>query len=365
MKALFVANVEMDESEGIYKKVNAESNAIAKKLGECELVTKIGKNAKVKSLNGKSFVVQQSVLGYVNSCIITGDLDFIYIRHMIPSPQLISLIKLAKKNGIVVYYEIPTYPYFGEQFKASRHKYRAIIKIALDVIFWPFIYKYIDKLITIRSNSKAKSYKKMYEITNGVRVDNIKSKSYESIDPKVFRMVAVGTLFPYHGYDRVLAGMAQCGEKVGDIKIEFHVVGKSQTIDDLQRMADQLNLKNIIFHGMKTTEELNTLYEQFNVGLGCLALHRRNADIDTTLKVIEYYCRGVPVISSGTCPLVDPRFTFQVPDTEEPINIKEIYNYYKDLNINELVELADIAKSQFSWDAIMSKCLSEVEVHNE
>lgn len=365
MKALFVANIEMDESEGIYKKVNAESNAIAKKLGECKLVTKAGKSVKVKSLDGKSIVIQQSVLKYVNSCIKKGGLDFLYIRHMIPSPQLISLLKLAKKNGIVVYYEIPTYPYFGEQFKASRHKYRAVIKITLDIVFWPFIYKYIDKLVTIRSSSKAKSYKKMYEITNGVRVDNIKSKSYESSDPKVFRMVAVGTLFSYHGYDRVLTGMAQCREKIGDTKIEFHVVGKSQTIDDLQRMADQLNLKNIFFHGMKTTEELNILYEQFNVGLGCLALHRRNADIDTTLKVIEYYCRGVPVISSGTCPLVDTRFTFQIPDAEGPINIEEIYKYYKGLDKKELIELADIAKSQFSWDAIMSKCLSGVEVHNE
>lgn len=45
------------------------------------------------------------------------------------------------------------------------------------------------------------------------------------------------------------------------------------------------------------------MYEEFDVGLGCLALHRRNADIDTTLKIIEYYCRGVPVVTSGKEPI--------------------------------------------------------------
>ena len=142
-------------------------------------------------------------------------------------------MKKAKHKGVTVYYEIPTYPYFGEQLKASRKKYRAIAKISLDVIFWPLIYRYIDKLVIIRSSTKARTYKKMIEITNGVRVDDIKSKTYSERKNNVFSMVAVGTLFPYHGYDRVLKGMAACHEYVGDVKVELHVVGSSQTIDDL------------------------------------------------------------------------------------------------------------------------------------
>nr|WP_296099754.1 glycosyltransferase [uncultured Mediterraneibacter sp.] len=360
MNALFIANIEMDENEGIYKKVLAEATAIKHVLGTCDLVTRFDGKAKVKKDGMESFIQPKTVLDYTLDRIKDDSVDFIYIRHMIPSPKLIMMLKIAKNKNIKIYYEIPTYPYFGEQFKASRKKYRAIIKIGLDVVFWPSIYKYIDKLVIIRSSSKAKVYKKMVQITNGVRVDNIKSKTYSIKENDVFRMVTVGTLFPYHGYDRVLKGMAACHEHIGNINVEFHVVGSSQTIDDLHKMADELGLHKVYFHGVKTTEELNLMYEQFNVGLGCLALHRRNADIDTTLKIIEYYCRGVPVISSGKCPISDERFSHIVADNEEPIDIAEIYDYYCRLTDAELKSISEMAKKQFAWDSIMRKCINDV-----
>lgn len=361
MKALFVANIEMGVNEGIYKKVNAEADAIGKVLGSCDLIIKSNGKVKVKKFKEYFHIEQKAVLDYVLDCIDKDNINLIYIRHMIPTPKLIKVLKLARRKKIKVYYEIPTYPYFGEQFKASRRKYRAVIKISLDIIFWPLIYKYIDKLVVIRSSTKAKRYKKMVEITNGVRVDNIKSKSYEIEESDVFRMVAVGTLFPYHGYDRVLKGMADCNEQVGKTKIELHIVGGSQTINELHHMADELNLKNVLFHGVKSTEELNDMYEQFDVGLGCLALHRRNADIDTTLKVIEYYCRGVPVISTGKCPLSDARFSYIIVDNDDAVDIQEIYRYYCGFKKNELELISQIAKERFAWENIMKDCLRDVK----
>lgn len=359
MNAVFVANIDIGEKEGIYKKVAAEACAIGHVLGSCDLVTRSDGRAKVTSMNSKAVYQSQSVLEYVLTRINSNSIGFLYVRHMIPSLQLISVLRRAKEKGIKIFYEIPTYPYFGEQYKASRKKYRAVAKIGLDVAFWPWIYKYIDKLVVIRSSTKAKTYSKMVEITNGVRTDNIQSKSYSSRNPSVFRMVAVGTLYPYHGYDRVLKGMAACGEHVGDTIVEFHVVGSSQTIDDLHHMADDMGLKNVIFHGIKSTEELNQMYEEFDVGLGCLALHRRNADIDTTLKVIEYYCRGVPVISTGRCPLSEACFSHIVADDESAVDIANIYKYYCGLTLAELKSISKIAKEQFTWDAIMSKCIND------
>lgn len=364
MNALFVANIDIGENEGIYKKVAAEACAIGHVLGSCDLVTKSDGLAKVKPMNATATYQPQTVLEYVLSCINTGSIRFLYIRHMVPSPKLIAVLRSAMEKKIKVFYEIPTYPYFGEQYKASRKKYRAIAKIGLDIIFWPWIYRYIDKLVVIRSSTKAKIYPKMIEITNGVRTDNIRSKSYSSHDPNVFRMVAVGTLYPYHGYDRVLKGMAACGERIGDTKVEFHVVGTSQTTDDLHHMADNMGLKNVIFHGIKSTEELNQMYEDFDVGLGCLALHRRNADIDTTLKVIEYYCRGVPVISTGKCPMQDKRFTHVIADNDDAIDIMDIYHFYNGLQDQELKMISVLAKNQLSWDTIMEKCLKSVDFYN-
>lgn len=46
-------------------------------------------------------------------------------------------------------------------------------------------------------------------------------------------------------------------------------VGISGAIDELKEQAQKLGLKRVIFHGMKTTDELNEMYEDFDVGLGC------------------------------------------------------------------------------------------------
>ncbi len=363
MKALFVANLDLSETEGIYKKVNAQAEAVGQAVGMCDIVTRKGKKAKIRNCEtGKTIVSDEDFLDYVLKQINSSDIQLIYVRHMIPSFKLIKVLKAAQKKGIKIYYEIPTYPYFGEQIKVSKRKHRAIAKVSIDIFFWPMIYKHIDKLVVIRSSSKAKKYSKMVEITNGVKTDGIVSKEYNknnSENNKVFRMVAVGTLYPYHGYDRIIKGLQLCNEQINDVTVEFHVVGSSFTIDELKDKVNKMGLKHVIFHGVKTTEELNELYDQFDVGLGCLALHRRNADIDTTLKIIEYYCRGVPVITSGKSPLLDKRFTLTVADNESAIDIKQIYDYFCKIDNQSLVQLSDIAKNQFSWNNIMHRLLTE------
>lgn len=358
MKALFVANLEIHPTEGIYKKILAQSEALGEIVGECDLVIRSGKNAFVKKQSDQIGAEKQiAFLEYVKKEIENNSIACMYIRHMIPSLKLISVLKVAKNKGIRIFYEIPTYPYFTEQYRSSKKKYRAIAKISLDILFWPYIYKYIDKLVVIRSKSKAKHFKKMVEITNGVDIDKIAKKDYsKSKDQKVIRLVAVGTIYPYHGYDRLLMGLAECNEKVKDIIIELHVIGASDTIEDLQDQANTQNLKHVFFHGVKTTEELNEMYDAYDIGVGCLALHRRNADIDTTLKIIEYYCRGLPVITSGISPMDEEEScTIHICDNEEAIDISEIVREYESIEYDVLCKISEIACEKFSWKSIMKK----------
>lgn len=200
-------------------------------------------------------------------------------------------------------------------------------------------------------------FHKMVEITNGVQTENITSKNYQTQWDGTFRMVAVGTLYPYHGYDRVLLGLAKCEEQINGIPVEFHVVGESSTINDLRKLTRHLGLKRVKFYGIKSTDELNCMYDQFDVGLGCLALHRRNANIDTTLKIIEYYCRGVPVVTSGLSPLEEKDYTIHVTDGEDALNIQEIFDIWCRMKREKLEDLAEIAKKRFSWNRIMGKLL--------
>lgn len=358
MRALFIANIKLDENEGIFKKVYAQAKGLKKAVGNGILITKSEIGCKIFDLDsGKVDEQSCSVLSKALELINTCDISKVYIRHMVPSYRLIKLLKVAHKKKCIIYYEIPTYPYYAEQFRTSKRKHRAITKLTLDTIFWPFIYKNIDKLVVIKSNSKVKKYKKMIEITNGALVDNIVTKQYKNELKKCFSMVAVGTLYPYHGYDRVLQGLKLCNESINGTIIQFNIVGSSETIDELKKEADNLGLCHVKFHGVKTTEELNLLYDQFDVGLGCLALHRRNADIDTTIKIIEYYCRGTPVVTSGISPMDQyyKNFTIHVESSEEPIDIEKVYKEFYSIDIDEKKKISSIAKEKFSWDNIMMK----------
>lgn len=365
MIVLFIANLELNENEGIYKKIFAQANGLQKELGEGYLLTKSGKESKLYDFDLERYSeLRKSVLDAAYNLIVEKQIDIVYVRHMIPSCKLIRLLSMCKDKQVKVFYEIPTYPYYAEQFRTANKKYRAIVKLGLDTLFWPFIYSKVYRLVVIKSSTSVKMYEKMVEITNGADVNAIEEKKYlvedNSLSDK-FRMVAVGTLYPYHGYDRVLKGMKACNEKINDIDVEMHFVGESPTIEELKGLAKSLGLKNVFFHGIKTTQELNDLYDQFDIGLGCLALHRRNADIDTTIKIIEYYCRGVPVVTSGISPMDEcsEKYTIHVSNDDSNLFIGEIYHEYQKINSKEKVAISKVAKTKFSWDNIMKKLMIE------
>lgn len=361
MSALFIANTFLDKNEGIYKKIMSEAEAIGNIGDGCILLMKDKNGTLLTNIKTTETIhYDTSVLQTAKKLIENEQIDILYIRIMVPCFSLIQLMKTAKKRKIKVYYEIPTYPYYAEQIRASRKKYRAIAKVLIDIIFSPLINIFSDYIVVIRSNSKLKIKRKMIEMTNGIKPESIKGKSYDKSWDGVFRMVTVGTIYPYHGYDRILAGLANCHEQIDNIPVEFHVIGDSHTILQLKNCASEMGLRRVFFHGIKTTEELNKMFDSFDVGLGCLALHRRNADTDTTLKLIEYYCRGIPVVTSGISPYKDDCVTILVPNNNTPIDIRDIYHNWKAIPSQKLIELSVNAKKQFDWNTIFKKLLREI-----
>ena len=358
MNALFVANTELNKNEGIYKKILAQAKGLKNVVGNGWLLTKNGHGTKVHDFqNETATICGTNILDKAKEIIREKKIGVVYVRHMLPSMKLILLLRWMKKKNVFIFYEIPTYPYYAEQFRTAIRKHRAIAKLTLDTIFWPFIYRYISKLVVIKSNSKAKTYEKMIEITNGADVDSIIPKQNSVSSKSKISMVAVGTIYPYHGYDRMLRGLKEYNSKEGRIPIEFHIVGQSKTIDDLKKQSDEFLLDNVFFHGVKSTSELNEMYSGFDIGVGSVALFRRNADIDTTIKVIEYYCRGVVVLTSGISPMdkYDKDYTIHVRNDDSPIDITEIVDEYNKISQDKLLKISEIGMEKFSWNSIMKE----------
>lgn len=360
---VFVANIEFKNNQGISKKISAQAAAMSTIDKMCILICKQkGKTVVLTYTNGhyiKSENFKQDFLTYAKDAISKGDSKKIYVRHMVPSSKLILLLKLAHKKGKTIFYEIPTYPYYGEQIKNAKNKIRTGTRLFIDSVFWPIIYKYITKLLVVKSRSNIRMYKKMQAVTNGVDIKSIVTKRIDANIGNTIRLIGVGSIYKYHGYDRLIEGLANYSKTDSDIRVEFHIVGKSIEIDNLKKLAYNYGLDCVFFHGLKTTNELNAMFDDYQIGVGCLSLFRRNADIDTTIKVIEYYSRGITVLSSGKVPLIEGReqCVIKVPNDNSAINVKSILDGLSKINYNDLKNLSSNAKKQFNWYNILKKVI--------
>ena len=364
MNVLMIANVDLISTEGIFKKIHAQAQALSKVYGHGWALTKRSNHSQLRDLQlDETIQLEQNVINAIVPTIKRLEIKRVYIRHMIPSPGLLFSLKAIKRMGVKIFYEIPTYPYFFEQYKTAKYKIKAIVKILLDIAFFPFIYHYIDALVVIKSNSRVKVFKKMIEIYNGADIDSIAIKNKRKTNKDVISLVTVGTFYNYHGYDRILRGLQRYNESNRPTKIVFNLIGESSYTDYLKTLAQKLDLNNVFFLGKKNNDELNKLFDSFDLGISSVGLYRRNADIDTTIKLIEYYCRGIPVVTSGISPLdhIDDRTTIHVPNNNAPIDFDYIIQQYNKITDESIDHARQLSRERFSWLGIMTEIWKRVD----
>lgn len=368
-----IAFMKISIEEGISKKIVTQAAAISKVKGKCTLlcvdsdsmfqeiefhdgnyVSKRSYQTKI-SLDSKSL---NRVNGFIDEVekIISEQPDEIYVRHMMPSARYVRFLRKFRKSGIIC--EIPTYPYFYEQLKASHNKLVTILRLANEVLFWPFLYSCFTKILCIPCRSKAHKYKKMQFITNGYTSEL--NASYtdmfcrnEDSNKDELVLVGIGHIYKYHGYEKMIKLLSSDN----NYKVKFIVIGNGE-IEYLKAMADELGVNDKVdFVGVKTGQELESYYQIADVGIGTLSLELRKADIDTGIKVLDYYIHGLPVISSGKCPDIDELDTKCVRNLNEFSTIEEIKKWSDSIKFEDRKMIMKLALEQFSWTAIMEKAL--------
>lgn len=383
-KSIIIAAVKFSKSDGIFKKISAQAGAFSKLSHQSELFC-LGEKGVLKMVfingflkeaeefeasnrvfdaNGSLNYIFQTLLllKVVKKGVSLNEVDLIYIRHMIPTVRLIGLLSEIKRKKIKVIYELPTYPYFFEQFQVSKNKLKAIVKLLIDFIFWPLIYLRIDVLSTVFCRTDAKKFSKMFNMYNGVN----SLSTFKKIDGKYnlrlsqFEVIGVGTVYPYHGYDRILTGISKCnGVLKNGKKIIFHIVGESEEIEKLKKISMTLGIEhNVIFHGAQFGDALDRIFNNCLLGVGTLSLSIRNANIDTALKNIEYFARDLPVISGGRIFDVNvDENLYKILEENEDINFDLLYDFSEYFYTNEKHIETEKHILDFEWDEIISKLM--------
>lgn len=278
-----------------------------------------GKWAKIKKRIDFSPIVQYAK---------DNQIDFTYIRsYHNANPFTIHFIKQLNKVNIKSVVEIPTYPYDQEYIT-----FRSKIDLAIDKYFRKKLAKQLVGIVTF-SEATTIFGQTTIRISNGIDFSAIRIKSTVNDTSKHLHLIGVAEVHFWHGFDRVIKGLAEYYKKKREYNVYFHIVGEAFSEREKKDVFDpiqELGLENyVIAHGAQHGEALDNLFNISDLGIGSLGRHRSNITQIKTLKNREYAARGIPFVYSEMDSDFDNRnYVLKEAADESPINIEQLIEFY-------------------------------------
>lgn len=338
MNLLYMAPVYIDEEkpDGVAKKVLNQYTVFEKKYAAW--LVYYGKNGvivrhgSIKSvINYGSFHRRFLLYSEVKKLVDLTEFDAIYIRYPKSDPNFISVIKKMKESGAKIVIEIPTFPYNGESLRSIKTALIALV----DGIYRMQLKRYIDRIVTYSDDNLIFGIKTIKTI-NGIVFDNVIQREY--VPGKAYvNMIAVATVWSCHGFDRIIAGIEEYYKNGGSEEIHFNIVGNGPYIDNYRRQLSKCLYANkrVELCGFQTGKKLDELYNEANIAVNSLALHRIGLKKESTLKTKEYAAKGLPMISSCEVDAFDNTgnalYVMRVDDAETPIKMEDVITFIKNV----------------------------------
>lgn len=279
--------------------------------------------------------------------------EIIYFRRFILTYGSMKFIKniIGKKK----IWEIPTYPYDGEAIFIKDK----ILYFLEKIFFRKKLKNRINKIITYSDDRKIFGIH-CINISNGINLEKV--KLVEKKEHREINFINVSTISFWHGVDRFIYSLLRYKKNGGKEKIKFHIVGEGSETPKLKKIVeDNIELQDIvIFHGFKSGEELDEIYNNSDIALGSLAAYRKNIYKSSALKSREYCAKGIPfVLGEEDESFVECNFIYQVPNDETLLDIEKIIEWYKNLKVAPK-EIRKYAENNLNWDKQMKKVIDNI-----
>jgi len=367
-KVLFLIFHGFDPSNGISKKISYQVNALKRCGNEVHLcyMDEVGTKKRMIDENviadyGCGFlskILKRIDFSAISRYVKNNHIDIVYIRsNHNANPFTIRMVKQMKKYGAKVVMEIPTYPYDSEYEAQGMSK-----QIFQDKLFRKHLAKQLDAIVTF-SDYEHIFGQRTIRISNGIDFDSVKMKNTINDTSKELNLIGVAEIHEWHGFDRLVKGLADYYSKSQNYIVRFHVVGyffSAEIEDEFKKIViDNYMEDYVILYGKKHGQELDCLFEKCDFGIGSLGRHRVGIDKIKTLKNREYAARGIPFIYSETDNDFDTRpYVLKAPADETAIDIDSIVSFCKRF----LMSPKEIRNSisSLSWENQMKTVLNSV-----
>ena len=379
MKILYLTGLDEQDREkcGILGKIRGQINSFeragidvcfARFCGKsCLTISGLADDICVKA-SGKTIRERlASVYDDLFSIIVREQIRKVYIRFTSLDSRAICFYKRLKKENISIIIEFYSHNLELEALKTvqrniKNRKYleamKGLASLQLNRLYFPKLHNYVDRIVTTTPVGDMYGIPTI-NVVNGIDIASsvIRIKESNSYD---FNIISVAMISPWHGYDRIIKGISQYYIAGGTANIRYTVVGDGEERPSLEKLVYSLGLQaHVEFVGIKLNEELIPYYNQADIAIEMLAGFRRTKGHISSIKMAEYFAKGIPVVYSGDGDSYNEeiaRYCYRVSNDDSPVNISRMIDFCKSLQSEEKdVEknMHDIASKYFDWSVTM------------
>lgn len=250
------------------------------------------KGSVFRILNYCSYMISASL----KAIFLSRDYDCVYVYQLSPVTMAIPGIIYKKKNKKKLHlYCLDLWPasLTAGGIKKESYFYRLMKKVSR------WIYKSAD---TISITSK--KFEEYLEQELGIKNKKIiylpqyAEKAYNDINVKDNFEKEVNFVFAGNiGEAQSVETIINAANEITDERIKIHIVGSGSNLEECKELAKNMGLKNVIFYGKKTINEMKYFYEMADAMLITL---KKDDVINMTLpgKIQSYMAASKPIIGA-------------------------------------------------------------------
>lgn len=386
MNLIYITALDVLDKEkcGIYGKISGQINAMKRNdinvyfghfYGNDKFIIELNEQNCILEAYGKNTRAKfSSIYNKLFDYIREKSIKTVYIRFVSLDKNAINFYQSLKNNGIKVIIEFYSHNLELEASKtikrllANKEYLKAFknkISLCINKYYFKKLHNCVDLIVTTTEIEKLYNIPTI-NVINGIdtNLTNIRKKMINEYD---FNIISVAMISPWHGYDRVIKGIANYYKNGGKLNILYSVIGDGEEKINLEFLVKNLGLeKHVVFPGIKLGKELDYYYSIADVALEMLAGFRRTQGQISSIKMAEYFAKGIPVIFSSEKNLYSSevnKYCYRVPNNDSDISIQEIIDFSIKLQKNEYnVEssMHSIAKKEFEWAVTMKELLKYI-----
>lgn len=380
MSVLFTSAIDFTSSSslGISSKVISQAKA-AEEVGHDVLISKdYGRETRIERPGSGEVLAtyvweggsRKGKYAFLRDWIIANRVQVLIVRFDHLDSVFCSFSKAVRSGGTVVAIEFPTFPFENE--RDARHRRLLDSKRYLS---------YIAHRAYARVESRRSKHAQLYfdyaityledqtiwnvpNITydNGIDLASIPLRSNREPDG-VIKLIAVAKFALHHGMDRLIRGMARYE---GSRKVHLTLVGIGAESGALERLVRECGVSDMVtFAGIVVGKDLDKQFDNADIAIGSLGLHRIGITLGSTMKAREYCARGMPFVYSfpekgfnG-----DEQFALKLSNDDAPIDIDTIISFADEMAADTKVrqKMRRFAEDHFDWKVQMNKVLTTLE----